>query len=125
MNIEANFEPIYDFVRTVPAGKVVTYGQVAGCLSESAVTARMVGAALHTVPEGIPWQRVVGAGGTLPIHKRSPELAARQKALLEAEGVTFLPSDTPRIDMVHSQWQPPTHADSQGSLFAHDEETSN
>ena len=120
--MEDNFEPIYNFVRTVPAGKVVTYGQVAGCLSEIAVTARMVGAALHTVPEGVPWQRVVGAGGTLPIHKRSPELAARQKALLEKEGVKFLPSETPRIDMAHSQWQTSLTNDSQGSLFAQDEE---
>ncbi len=37
----------------------------------------------------MPWQRVVGADGYLRIAKRSPELWQLQRALLEAEGVTF------------------------------------
>jgi len=121
-DLDLLYAPIYDFVRTIPAGKVVTYGQVADCVTEVSVTARMVGAALHTVPEGVPWQRVVGAGGTLPIHKRSPELAARQTALLQAEGVVLSSEHPPRIDMTASQWQTVSLENSQGSLFAPNEE---
>src|SRR5689334_5007498 len=100
------YAPVYDFVRTIPAGKVVTYGQVADCITEVSLTARQVGAAMQEVPKDVPWQRVVGAGGHLPIYKRSPELAQRQRNLLEAEGVVFLPNAEYRIDMSRSQWQP-------------------
>ena len=122
-DLDLLYFPIYDFVRAIPAGKVVTYGQVADCVTEASVTARMVGAALHTVPEGVPWQRVVGAGGTLPIHKRSPELAARQTALLKAEGVVFAAENPPRINMAQSQWQTVSLENLQGSLFAPNEES--
>lgn len=122
-DLEEIYTRIYDFVRTIPTGKVVTYGQVADCVTDVSVTARMVGAAMHTVPEGVPWQRVVGAGGTLPIHKRSPELAARQTALLQVEGVVFLAESPPRIAMAQSQWQTVFSKNSQDSLFASNEET--
>lgn len=55
-------------------------------------------------PPDVPWQRVVGAGGHLPIGKRSPNLKNRQRELLEQEGVRFLPNDC--VDMVRSQWMP-------------------
>lgn len=124
LDLDEVYAPIYEFVRTVPAGKVVTYGQVADCVKGISVTARQVGAAMHTVPDGVPWQRVVGAGGTLPIHKRSPELAQRQRELLESEGVPFVANHPPRIDMMQAQWQTPSKKESlSGSLFADNEET--
>ena len=101
------FESVYAFVRAVPHGKVVTYGQVAGTLEDVSLTARQVGAAMRTVPDGVPWQRVVGAGGLLPIAKRSLELKSRQRELLEHEGVVFLPGNNERVDMRKSQWMPP------------------
>ncbi len=95
---------IYALVRTVPAGCVATYGQVAGLLTTGAVTARMVGAAMRYAPPDVPWQRVVGAGGKLPIAKLGPELRDRQRRLLEAEGVTFkAASDT--VNMGRHQWR--------------------
>lgn len=111
------FEPVYAFVRTVPAGKVVTYGQVADCITSISLTARQVGAAMFETPPDVPWQRVVGAGGHLPIYKRSPELAQKQRRLLEEEGVVFLPDAEYRIDMSRSQWQTFPEAASQASLF--------
>lgn len=111
------YEPVYAFVRTVPAGKVVTYGQVADCVTGISLTARQVGAAMAEAPPDVPWQRVIGAGGHLPIYKRSPEMAQRQRHLLEEEGVLFLPDAEYRIDMSRSQWQPFPEASSQGSLF--------
>ncbi len=115
-NEEQNiYESVYAFVRSVPPGKVVTYGQVAGMLEEISLTARQVGAAMRNVSADVPWQRVVGAGGLLPIGKVSLELKSRQRELLEQEGVVFLPGNHERVDMRKSQWMPPVEA--QSSLF--------
>jgi predicted DCC family thiol-disulfide oxidoreductase YuxK/alkylated DNA nucleotide flippase Atl1 len=80
------FADIYAFVKTIPAGKVLSYGEVG---QEVGATARQVGSAMRFVPEGVPWQRVVGSDGRLPIVKRDPELYQRQRELLESEGVVF------------------------------------
>jgi methylated-DNA-protein-cysteine methyltransferase-like protein len=98
------YEAVYRFVRTVPIGKVVTYGQAADAAEGFTLTARQVGAALRFVPEGVPWQRVVGAGGRLPIVKRSPELKLKQRRLLQEEGAHFLSNDPDCVDMSRSQW---------------------
>ena len=70
---------------------------------------------MRTVPAGVPWQRVVGAGGLLPIAKRSLELKSRQRELLEQEGVVFLTGANERVDMRKCQWMPPL--EEQSSLF--------
>jgi alkylated DNA nucleotide flippase Atl1 len=82
----------------------VTYGQVAECLESIALTPRQVGTAMRYAPEDVPWQRVVGAGGYLPIARRSPEMRALQRRLLEQEEVIFRPGDTDRVDMERCQW---------------------
>ena len=98
------YAPVYALVRAIPPGFVATYGQVAGSLTEVSVTARQVGTAMRYAPKDVPWQRVVGAGGKLPIAKLSPELQERQRRLLEGEGVAFrATSDT--VDMARHQWR--------------------
>jgi methylated-DNA-protein-cysteine methyltransferase-like protein len=95
-------EAVYAFVRTVPRGRVVTYGQIADCLDSVRLTARQVGTILSMCPADAPWHRVVGAGGSTPISKRSPAAALLQRRLLEAEGVAFLGNG--RVDMARAQW---------------------
>jgi len=58
------FDLIYDTVRQIPEGKVASYGQIAE-LAGNRRWARVVGYALHAVPEGsgIPWHRVVKKDG--------------------------------------------------------------
>jgi alkylated DNA nucleotide flippase Atl1 len=80
------FLDIYAFVKTIPAGKVLSYGEIG---QEVGATARQVGSAMRFVPEGVPWHRVVGSDGRLPIAKRDPELYQQQRELLEGEGVVF------------------------------------
>ncbi len=109
------FAHVYEFVRSVPPGKVVTYGQVAGEIFAVRLSARDVGAAMAVAPKDVPWQRVVGANGYLPIAKRNPDLCLLQRRLLEAEGVAFLNDTSPRVDMRKSQWLPA--GELQGSLF--------
>src|ERR1043166_5327849 len=92
-------EAVYAWVRSIPPGKVVTYGQVADMVEGVTLTARQVGGIMSFAPSDVPWQRVVGAGGRLPIVKRSPELKARQRRLLEEEGVVFLDSNQDCVDM--------------------------
>ena len=104
--IASLYEPVYAVVRSIPAGKVMTYGQVADAATNLAFTARQVGTAMRYAPSDVPWQRVVGAGGHLPIVKLSPEASLRQRRLLEQEGVTFLERNPNRIDMPRSQWLP-------------------
>jgi methylated-DNA-protein-cysteine methyltransferase-like protein len=96
-------EAVYTVVRAVPKGSVVTYGQVAELVDGVSVTARQVGTAMRFAPEGVPWHRVVGAGGRLPIAKRGPELPLLQRRLLEREGVRFLGEGAARIDMAGAQ----------------------
>ena len=111
------YAPVYAFVRTVPRGKVVTYGQVAGSLHGISLTARQVGTAMAYAPPDVPWQRVIGAGGYLPIAKRSPEMKQRQRRLLEQEGIVFMPDAQDRVDMRRCQWLPSPEEATQGSLF--------
>lgn len=86
----STFERIYDVVRSIPMGKVMTYGQVA-LLAGNPRWARVVGYALHKNPEPgvIPCHRVVNRNGRL-----APGFAFggtdAQSMLLEGEGVTFL-----------------------------------
>ena len=80
----------------------MTYGEVARTLHLRG-GARTAGRALAACPSGrgIPWHRVVGAGGRLLI--REP-YASLQSQLLQKEGVTFLGA---RIDFKRHAWRRP------------------
>jgi methylated-DNA-protein-cysteine methyltransferase-like protein len=98
------YERVYDFVRTVPAGTVVTYGQVALELG-SPSAARAVGYALYFLPgnNDVPWWRVVNASGGIS-HRGRGLAADYQRQKLEDEGVLFGPGD--RIDLTRWRWWP-------------------
>ena len=83
------FQSVYKVVRSIPRGRVCTYGQVA-LLVGSPGAARQVGWALHCLPEGtdVPWHRVVNARGGISLRGRLMG-AEIQKQLLMAEGVQF------------------------------------
>jgi len=88
---------VYAAARAVPAGRVVSYGQLAELVEGASVTARQVGRIMAFCPQGVPWHRVLGADGRMPIAKRDPALAALQRELLAREGVAFLTDG--RVDM--------------------------
>lgn len=83
---EKLFVRIYQLVRRVPKGKVVSYGQVARMIGPPC-SARTVGWALaslrtsHVTP-AVPWQRVINAKGSV-------STGLFQQKLLEEEGVAF------------------------------------
>lgn len=94
------FERIYEVVKTIPEGKVMTYGQVA-VLAGNERWARIVGYALHCNPEPgvIPCHRVVMRDGSL-----TPGFAfggeGAQRSLLGNEGVFFTADG--RVDLSRS-----------------------
>ncbi len=97
-----NWEPVYELVKRIPRGRVVTYGQLAKALRLPG-GARTAGRAMAACPsgQGVPWHRVVGAGGALLI--REP-YASLQRKLLESEG---LPLAEKRIQGFKSKiWNP-------------------
>ena len=98
------FGRIYDIVKRIPAAHVATYGQIA-LLAGNPRWSRVVGYALHVNPDPahIPCFRVVNRRGEC-----SGSFAfggeGVQRALLEADGVTFL--DDGRVDMQRHIWRP-------------------
>ena len=73
-------------IRSVPRGKVSTYGKVAAAAGYP-LYHRAVARLLRNAPlQGLPWQRIVGAGGEI---KLRGEAAAEQRLRLEMEGVKF------------------------------------
>ena len=85
------FEKIYEVVKSIPKGKVATYGQVA-LLAGNPRWARVMGYALHVNPYPgiIPCHRVVNReGGVAPGFAFGGEGIQRQ--LLESEGIVFEP----------------------------------
>lgn len=87
---EGTYAAIYRAVRSIPRGRVATYGQVA-LLAGMPGAARTVGWALRALAEKshrrVPWHRVVGARGVISLGDGpSGQL---QRALLRAEGVRF------------------------------------
>lgn len=62
-------EKVYEFLRTIPKGKVVTYGQIAECLGNKKL-ARVVGNIIHNNPDEnkYPCYKVVDSKGNLSKH---------------------------------------------------------
>ena len=103
---ERVFEHIYRLVLRIPAGRVMTYGQIARLLDDR-YSARLVGWAMHATPQDgrqIPWHRVINARGATSTGKlilHEPDL---QRLLLESEGVVF--NEQGRCDLSVYQWAP-------------------
>lgn len=99
---EADEEAVLAVVRSIPPGRVATYGQVA---KEAGLgrRARFVGRVMARLPEGsdVPWHRVVRAGGEIAFPAGS-EGRRRQRSRLDAEGVAF---DGEKIDMLRCGWR--------------------
>jgi methylated-DNA-protein-cysteine methyltransferase-like protein len=71
-------------IRSVPKGRVSTYGKVAAAAGYP-LYHRAVAQLLHK-DISLPWQRIVGAGGEI---KLRGEAAAEQRLRLTMEGVKF------------------------------------
>jgi len=84
-------------IRAIPRGKVSTYGAIAKAAGFPGAS-RQVAATLRR-GFGLPWQRVLGAGGEV---KLTGDSAIEQRLRLEAEGVRFRGR---RVDMKACEWK--------------------
>jgi len=95
------FEKVYRLVRTIPEGKVTTYGHLAHALGTK--DARRIGHALHGNPDpNTPCHRVVNKEGKL-----APSYAFGgadiQKQKLESEGINFVGDN---VNLEKHLWAP-------------------
>jgi methylated-DNA-protein-cysteine methyltransferase-like protein len=103
---------VWEVVRQIPAGRVSTYGKIAGLIPPPqgmaekdymAWASRWVGGAMANSPSGVPWQRVINAQGKVSL--RPGGGAELQRELLENEGVEFDARD--RVDLDIYGWEGP------------------
>lgn len=99
---------VWEIVRQISPGNVITYGQIAAMIPPThnealhisrAFAARRVGRAMAVCPDDVPWQRVVNAQGRISLGAGAVE----QRLLLENEGVEF--DAQGRIDLVRFGWK--------------------
>lgn len=87
-------ERILACVESIPAGRVMTYGDVAEYAGTR--SARVVGRVLAVDGGTVPWHRVLHADGSLTEH-----LSTEQRQRLLAEGVRFVRN---RVDLAACRW---------------------
>ena len=92
---------VYEFLTTIPAGKVVTYGTIAKHLGNKNF-ARTVGNILHQNPDGnkYPWYKVVTASGKLAENYAFGGIK-KQKELLEKDGIAV---NGDKVDLKKYGW---------------------
>jgi O-6-methylguanine DNA methyltransferase len=98
-----NFQTrVYEIAKTIPPGKVVTYGQLAE-MAGSPKAARAVGMCMRNnkTPETIPCHRVVASNGKLTGYAFGGVNSKKEKLL--KEGVVFKDD---LVDLNISQWKP-------------------
>ena len=110
-------ERVYEIVREIPSGKVMTYGQIAEMLGEG-YTPRTVGYVMHAADtENVPWQRVINSQGACSTGRITAPVNLQQK-ILEDEGIEF--NEKGRCDLNAHRWFPEGFEkddDEQPSLF--------
>lgn len=100
--VNANFRKlVLELVAQIPAGRVMTYGQIAA-LCGSPRAARIVGGVAHYGDPSLPWQRVVKKDGSLA--EGYPGGTEGHAAALRTEGVEI--SQDYQVNMEAHLWQP-------------------
>lgn len=99
---ESNYVRIWAAAKTIPRGKVTTYGELATAAGLPRQP-RLAGYAMYNLPakSGVPWHRVINAQGRISFPPRSAR-AREQKRRLEAEGIVFMAG---RVNLAQFGWQ--------------------
>ena len=94
---QSNFDrKIWEIVSAIPAGRVMSYGEVAQAAGFPR-HARMVSKAMGRSPQALPWFRVVRANRTLAFEPDS-EAYKKQAKYLEQEGVMIVDAKVIPLD---------------------------
>lgn len=92
---------VYKIVASIPKGRLMTYGDIAG-LAGHPYAARQVGGMAHFGPTELPWHRVVNRLGDCAAGYYGGK--AGHQAALEAEGFTV--KDYRVSDFEERRWLP-------------------
>ena len=95
-------ERVYRIVRSIPRGRVMTYGQLAEILGDG-YTPRTVGFVMHGSDDKTPWHRVINAQGACSTGRIALP-SDKQQRMLASEGVEF--NERGRCDLQHYLWIP-------------------
>lgn len=95
-------ERVYRIVRSIPRGRVMTYGQLAEILGDG-YTPRTVGFVMHGSDDKTPWHRVINAQGGCSTGKFALP-SDKQQRMLSAEGVEF--NERGRCELQRYLWIP-------------------
>jgi methylated-DNA-protein-cysteine methyltransferase-like protein len=94
---ETTVERVRQVVAAIPAGRVLSYGDVAA--RAGVRSARLVGRIMAMDSADLPWHRVLRADGSV-----APHLAREQLARLRAEGVLAVDGRVPMSRYRWSAW---------------------
>jgi methylated-DNA-protein-cysteine methyltransferase-like protein len=101
MPVNASYEAIWNIVRTIPRGRVASYGQIAR-LAGLPKHARLGGTALGAAGKlKLPWHRVINAQGRIALPPNSTGFREQRKRLRE-EGVMVLKG---KVDLKRYGWK--------------------
>lgn len=94
-------EVVYAIVASIPKGRLMTYGDIAG-LAGHPYAARQVGGIAHFGPRELPWHRVVNRLGDCASGYEGGKEGHKQ--VLEAEGFTVV--DYRVVGFSELRWRP-------------------
>jgi alkylated DNA nucleotide flippase Atl1 len=98
---------VAEVVRSIPSGRVMTYGDVAAALGSRA--SRAVGKVMAHEGSELPWWRVVRSGGLPPVRHEARALEHYRAEDTPLRWVRAGGADASwRLDMPRARWSPST-----------------
>ena len=94
-----SIQELFELVRKIPYGRVVSYGSLGRSLSRP-VSGLLVGKWMARIPRDLPWWRVVSKSGHLAISNRDIALGLEQMERLKREGVNFIGDEVEVIEFM-------------------------
>ncbi|MCQ9163121.1 MGMT family protein [Arthrobacter sp. STN4] len=97
-------EAVLDVVELIPAGHVLSYGDIAALLERGGP--RQVGAVMSAHGSAVPWWRVVRAAGQPPLCHEATALVHYREESTRLHGETRGQHPSWRVDMAAARWNP-------------------
>jgi alkylated DNA nucleotide flippase Atl1 len=97
-------EAVLDVVELIPAGQVLSYGDIAALLESGGP--RQVGSVMSHHGSAVPWWRVIRAAGLPPVCHDAKALAHYREEATALRGETGGEHPSWRVDMAQARWNP-------------------
>ncbi|MDQ0277185.1 alkylated DNA nucleotide flippase Atl1 [Arthrobacter silviterrae] len=97
-------EAVLDVVELIPAGQVLSYGDIAALLESGGP--RQVGSVMSHHGSAVPWWRVIRAAGLPPVCHDATALVHYREEATALRGETGGEHPSWRVDMALARWNP-------------------